>query len=346
MAMTAADWAALAAAGQEGGTAYLEALYAQTQGQVPAPPAPAASVPPATSVSPPAGQGMTTDANGNPITDQDATAILQAELSSWGFGQDAQQWAAAQITSNNSIDQVLYSLRQQPFYTNSIFGQVAAARSANNLPAMTEAQILSYQDYATGVAQQAGLPAGFVNTPELVELMGKDVSTAELDARITTAYTDYAKSDPNTQAALQQDYGVTPGNAAAYFLDPDKALPVLQQQFTTAQMQGAAVTTGYGTINQQQGQLMAQLGTTQTQAETGFTDLAKEAQLFNQLPGEGIPGITQDVQLGAEFGGNAQDQEAIKLKGEERAAPFAGNYHFAETQGRGITGLGSTPRNG
>ena len=294
---------------------------------------------------------MTTDANGNPVTTQDATAILSSELASWGFGQDAVAWATQQIQSNDSIDQILYSLRTQPFYVNSVFGQVATARTKAGLPAMTESQILSYQDYATGVAQQAGLPAGFINTPELVQLMGNDVSTAELDARITTAYTAYEKADPTVKASLQNYYNVTPGQAAAYFLDPTRALPLLQQQFTAAQMGGAAQVTGYtqatgNALSQAQAENMAQLGTTQTQAETGFTKLAEQSQLFNPLPGENQPAIGEEQQLGAEFGGNATDQRAITEEAQSRENVFAGNYHYAETQGRGITGLGSVPRNG
>lgn len=298
--------------------------------------------------SPPPGTGMTTDANGNPITTQDAVAILSQELTSWGFGQDAIDWAKAQIQSNNSIDQILYSLRQQDFYKKSIFGLVAAERTANNLPAMTEAQILSYKDYAIGVAQQAGLPPGFIDTPELVTLMGNDVSTAELDARITQGYVAALKSDPATLAAFRQyeGLGVGPGALAAFYLDPTKALPLIQQMFAAAQMGGAAANTGYGGISEAQAQLLAQLGTTQTQAETGFTALAKQHELFNALPGEGAPAITQEMQLAAEFAGNAEDQQMIKQRGEQRAAAFAGNYKFAETPNRGITGLGPVPRNG
>lgn len=300
---------------------------------------------------PAAGVNMTTDANGNPVTDQDAVAILSQELTSWGFGSDAIQWAKQQIQSNNSIDQILFSLRNQPFYQNSLFGQVATARSKAGLPAMTEAQILTYKDYAIGVAQQAGLPPGFISTQELVTLMGKDVSTAELDARITQGYTAASKADPATLAALSKYYGVTVGHLAAYYLDPDRALPLIQQQFLAAQMGGAATTTGYtaatgNTLSQTQAMLLAQLGTTQTQAETGFTKLASEAQLFNALPGTSETNINETQQLGAELEGNAQDQQVIQQRAQQREAVFAGNYHFAETQNRGITGLGNVPRNG
>jgi hypothetical protein len=299
---------------------------------------------------PAAGVAMTTDANGNPVTQTDAVSILAQELVSWGFGQDAIAWATAQIQSNNSIDQVLYSLRNQPFYKNSLFGQVAATRAKAGLPAMTEQSILAYQDTAVGVAQQAGLPPGFINTAELVQLMGNDVSPAELDARITAGYTGAAKSDPNTLNYLYQNFGVTPGGLAAYWLNPTTALPLLQNQFTASQIGGAAVTSGY-TANQPQltaSQTMsiAELGVTQQQAQTAFTKLASEQQLLQQLPGQGVPGIDQATQLGAEFGGNAADQQAIQRKAQEEEATMSGNYHFAETQGRGITGLGTVPRNG
>jgi hypothetical protein len=301
---------------------------------------------PPTSTTPPAGVAMTTDANGNPITQNDAIAILSQELSSWGFGSDAVTWATQQITSNNSIDQILYSLRQQPFYVNSMYGQVMQARQAANLPAMTEAQINSYKDYAVGVMQQAGLPTNFINDQEMVTLMSHDVSTAELDARITQGLSKAIQSPPQVLAALQQYYGVTPGGLAAYFLDPNRALPLLQNQFTSAQIGGAAVQTGYGHISQPQAMAIAQMGKTQADAVTGFTNLAKEAQLFTALPGSGEQGINQEIQLGAEFGGNAADQMAITQRTDQRKAAFSGYYKYAETQGRGITGLGVAPRNG
>ena len=307
---------------------------------------PKAYVPGAQPITPPVGTGMTTDANGNPITDQNAVAILSSELSAWGFGTDAISWATAQIQSNASVDQILYSMRQQPFYKTSIFGQVMDARAKAGLPAMTEAQILSYKDYAIGLAQQAGLPAGFITTNELTTLMGQDVSTAELDSRITQGYQAALKTSPDVLAQLQTYYGVTPGQLAAYYLDPTKALPLIQQQFTSAQIGAQATRTGYGQLGQDQAMYLSQLGVTDTTAKTGFTDLAKQAQLFNALPGSGEQGINQQVQLGAEFGGNAQDIQAIQQRAQQRTAVFAGNYHFAETQNRGITGLGSVPRNG
>jgi hypothetical protein len=350
MTMTAADWAGLAQAGAEGGTSYLETLYAQQQAAAANPEnsVSAAAPVPVPATTPPAGTGTTTDANGNPVTTQDATAILSSELASWGFGQDAVQWATQQIQSNNSVDQILYSMRQQPFYVNSIFGQVAKARSAANLPAMTEAQILSYHDYATGVAQQAGLPPGFINTPELVQLMGNDVSTSELDSRITTGLTAALKSPADTIAQMDQYFGSgqSTGALAAYFLDPTRALPLLQQQFTAAQIGSNATRTGYGSIDETTAMGLSQLGVTDDTAKTGFTDLAKQAQLFSALPGSGEQTIGQDVQLGAEFSGNAQDQQEVAQRSQQREAAFQGNYHFAETQNRGLTGLGSVPRNG
>lgn len=295
---------------------------------------------------PSAGVSMTTDANGNPVTQADAIAILSQELSTWGFGQDAITWATQQIQSNNSVDQILFSLRQQPFYVNSIFGQVAAARQQAGLPAMNEAQILAYKDYATGLAQQAGLPAGFMTDAELTTLMGRDVSTSELDARITQGYVDAMKASPDVIHQMHTYYGVGYGGLAAYYLDPSRALPLLQQQFASAQIGAQAGRTGFGAIGQQTAMELAKLGVTNDQARTGFTDLAKQAQLFNALPGSGEQGIQQSIQLAAEFGGNGADQQLIEQRKNERLAQFAGSYRFAETQGRGITGLGSAPRNG
>lgn len=276
----------------------------------------------------------------------DAIAILTNELTAWGFGQDAINWAIQAVQSNQSTNQILVSLRQQPFYQNSIFGQVAKARAAAGLPAMSEQAILNYKDYVIGVAQQAGLPQGFINDAELVQLIGSDVSTSELDARITQGYVDALKAPQDTRDMLQQYYGIDTGHLAAYYLDPKKALPLLQQQFQAAQLGAAATRTGFGALDRASAEQLASLGVTESQGEKGFSDLAKQQQLFNALPGSAEQAIGTQVQLAAEFGGSAPAEQEIQARQDERKATFEGGYRFAETQGRGITGLGPAQRNG
>lgn len=314
------------------------------------PTGPAATTTPAASTTPasttPSTPTTVDDANGNPIPTQDATALISSELTSWGFGSDAVNWVTGEIQSNKGVDQILNDLRAQPFYVNSIFGQVNAARQAKGLGDMTEAQILAYQDYAVGDLSQAGIPQGFLTQNELVQLMGGDVSTSELDARVTQGFVDATKADSNTKSVLANDYGVDIGNLAAYYLDPTKALPLLQSQFAAAQIGGAALRTGYGSLSADTLNDLAAQGITPDAAQTGFSDLGKQSQLFNPLPGSNQAPINQQVQLAAEFGGDAADQQAIKSVADQRVAAFAGNYKFAETAGRGITGLGPAPQNG
>ncbi len=308
------------------------------------PAAPAAPAPPA--ASPPAATSPPTGAD--QAAQGDAIAIITAELTSWGFGADAINWAVSQVQSNQSTNQILQSLRQQPFYQNSIFGQVAATRQRAGLPAMTESQILAYKDYAVGVMQQAGLPQGFINDSELVTLMGHDVSTSELDARITQEYVKAAQAPQDVRDTFDAWYGVQNGlgNLAAYYLDPQRAFPLLQQQLQSAQIGAVAARTGYGALTQETAMGLAQQGVTEAQAKTGFSKLSGEQQLFNALPGSGEQGIAQQVQLAAEFGGNAQAEQEITQRQEQRQAVFQGGYKYAETAGRGITGLGPAPRNG
>lgn len=269
----------------------------------------------------------------------DAIALLSQELTSWGFGQDAISWATNAIRSNEGVDQVLYSLRQQPFYLNSIFGQTNSARTHNGLPVMTEAQILAYEDTAHSLAQQAGLPPGFMSTPELATLMGSDVSSAELDARITQGYTAASQAPQSVKDQLAAFYGVDTGHLAAYYLDPARALPLLQKQFQASQIGSQAQTTGYGSIDRAAAEGLAAQGVTDANARTGFSHLAHESPLFTPLPGSSEQFIGQGVQLGAEFGGNGADQTAITQRAQQRVSAFAGSYKYDQGN-RGITGLG------
>lgn len=304
-------------------------------------------VPPRRPATTPSG-GTTPPTGAQQAANADATAIITMELQGWGFGQDAINWAASEIASNKSTNQILADLRAQPFYENSIFGQTNAARQAAGLPAMTEQQILTYKDTVMGTATNAGIPTGFITDADLVQLMGKDVSATEVDSRITTEYVNAVKAPQGVRDTLNAWYGTGTSNGAlaAYYLDPNKALPLLQQQLTAAQLGAAATRTNYGTISRGTAEQLASLGVTESQGETSFAKLGGEAQLFNALPGSGEQAISQQVQLAAEFGGDAQAQQEITQRADQRKAEFAGSYRYAETAGRGITGLGPAPRNG
>lgn len=193
------------------------------------------------------------------------------------------------------------------------------------------------------IARSAGLPQGFMTDSELTQLMGADVSTTELDQRVTNGYVKALQAPPEVKQALSDYYGLSTGGLAAYYLDPNKALPLLEKQLTSAQIGGASIRTGYGEVGQTTAEGLAAQGVTETGAQTGFGHLATLSPLFNPLPGEsGATPITQAEQLGSEFANNAQDQLLIKQASDTRKAVFQGGGRYDEST-KGLGGLGNAP---
>ena len=285
------------------------------------------------------GTGGTFTPQGGTQAQQDAMSVIQTMLDSYGLGSLA-SWAWTELTSGKSVDQITFDLRQTPTYQQSIFGQTNKARQAGGLPVMTEAEILAYKTQASQMYSEAGLPKNFYSTDaQLAAFMGQDISMSELTKRVQDGYEQAAQAPPEIRQALTDLYGVDQGHLAAFFLDPTAALPLIQQRFRAAQISGVAAITGYGELTQTPAEQLAQMGVTQQQAQSGFTQLGGEQQLFGALPGTQEAEIGQQVQLGAEFMGNAADQLTIEQRAAQRKAAFQGGGQYAQTT-KGIAGVG------
>lgn len=268
---------------------------------------------------------------------QSAYDDIQSVLAQYGLSSLA-SWAWGEITGGKSEAQVVLDLQNQQGFKDA-FPEIALRQQAG-LPAISVSDILSYRDQATSIMRAAGLPAGFWDSPaDFTQLIGGDVSLQELSNRVSLASQAVYQAPKEVLDAFQRDFGVSAGGLAAYFLDPTKAEPLLQQQFAAAQIGGAGTISGYGTTAGIDNQL-AGLGVTMQGAMTGFGDLGAKKQLFTTLPGESGQGVSQAQQIGAEFENNADDQALINRIAAQRKAQFAGSGGFEQTSA-GFSGLGT-----
>ncbi len=180
------------------------------------------------------------------------------------------------------------------------------------------------------------------------------MSPVEFSDRINQGYQLVAQADPTVVKAMQDFYGVSTGQLAAYFLDPTKAAPILHQQAISAQLGGASAMAKFtgtqqtGTpegISADQAFRLAQLGVTQPQAQQGFQKLAIERQLYQPLPGGGQVGnpLTTDQLLNAQFGSDAQTQLQLQLQAEFEKGTTQQGTQVAQTSA-GATGVGAVQR--
>lgn len=283
--------------------------------------------------------GGPTSSGGTPVAQVDPSALadITSILDQYGLGSLA-QWAWGELTAGKTESQVVLDLYNTPEF-NAAFPEIGLRQQAG-LPPISPADILSYRDQAMQLFRAAGLPAGFYDSPsDFTQFIAQDVSLSELQQRVNLASQAVYQAPKAVLDAFQRDFGVGPGGLTAYFLDPSRAEPLLQQQFAAAQIGGAGTLAGYGTDASLDTRLAGE-GVTFQGALSGFSDLGAKRQLFNPLPGENGRAITADQQIGAEFEQNATDQALINTEAARRRAQFQGGGGFAQSS-QGFTGLGS-----
>lgn len=314
------------------------------QGNPVAPTPPSPPTPPPTPPSPPPVPPAPPAPPLNP-TQQSAWAQLAQTLQQYGFtGTDLsalEDLVKTELINGSGTDQITLDLDASPEFARRF--PAIVYRRANNLPPISPADYLSLQTSYQQLEHSAGLPPQMFDSAHWDSLIAADVSPTEYSTRINQGYVAAIQAPPEVRQALQDYYQVGPGDLTAFFLDPGKALPIIQQRFAAAQIGGASVRTGFGEVNAGQAQRLAQLNVTADAAQTGFTALEHERQLTGVLPGQSQTALSTDALLGAQFGGDAAAQEELVRRAEAQKNQFTQGGAFGATQ-TGATGLGQVVR--
>jgi hypothetical protein len=290
-----------------------------------------------------------------PLTDyqEDAFAYLRELLESYGL-ESLSQFALDQVINGTSATQFRQMLWERPEFRQRF--KVIFDRQAKGLAAMTPQEVIEFETRARQTLRAAGLPPSFYDSQDdFYNFMVNDVSLTELTDRIKLAETAAYNLDPVTRAELDRLWGTSPGDLTAYFLDPNRALPILQQRLLASQVAGGAVRAGYagqqagGMLTREEAERLASLGITGEQAAKGFGEIVTGQELYNPLPGE-IYGeafpkeiVSRTEQFSAVFEGNAAVQERIRRRRANRAAAFRSGGSFTTDQvGFGGLGAGTT----
>jgi hypothetical protein len=269
---------------------------------------------------------------------EDALSYLQSTLDEYGLG-SLGNWAWEQIQNGYTPDRVIQNLRQTKEYQVRFAGM--EARRAAGLSAISEGEYIAYERDVRAMMRSAGMPESFYDEPsDFANFIGNDVSPAEMQARINDGFLAASQAPAEVREQLQSLYGISGSGLAAYFLDPDRALPLLQRQFSSAQISGAASRTGYGALGVGEAERLAELGVSAAEAQQGFSALEESSELFNALPGETAAEITRAQQQAAIFEGDADARSLLRKRGEERVSQGSGAQSFSVGQG-GVAGLGT-----
>lgn len=220
-----------------------------------------------------------------------------------------------------------------------------AERRRRGLGEYSASEYLRMEDDLLTQMRFAGLPQGFYDDPasDLAGFIGNNVSPEELAGRIQQGFRAVREADPTVVAEFQRLYGVSEGDLAAYFLDPEQARPLFDARVAARQAQAASVAAqatrqAQMQISQAQAEELVTAGVTAQEAQAGFMALGQTQGLFRpQMQGE--EQITAEEQVAGTFGTRPEAVRRIASRRRQRQAALEGGGGFAGQQGQ--TGLGT-----
>jgi len=225
---------------------------------------------------------------------------------------------------------ILFELRDtQQFKTRF---SANAARVQRGLPELEPATYVQLEQSYRDTLRANGLPTGFYDEPDdFRRLLEGDVSPAELNQRIQQGYRLVADADPEVKRQMQTLYGVNEQQLAAYFIDPDRATPLLTRQAQAAQVAARAREQAGFQLSAATVEDLIARGYTEQEAQQTFQRVGELAGLYQEMGGEAM--LTAEQKVGAAFGFDVEARRQIEQRQRQRLAEFEAGGQFARTSG-------------
>jgi hypothetical protein len=237
-------------------------------------------------------------------------------------------------TAGYNSDAIVMMLRQTPEYKARF---PAMETMMKNGRAISESAYIEYERTTAQIEQRYGLPSGLL-MGSVTDMLVNDVSVAEMNDRVTLAVADSMMAPQDLKDTLAEFYGLDPSTAlAAYYLDPEKAMPLLEKQSASARIGVWATRQGVGGVGVQTAEELQALGLSEQQAQAGFGKVAGQAGL---AAGRGDT-ASQQALIGANLKGTEADAAAVERAAKSRVGRFGSGGQFAATR-EGISGIGSS----
>lgn len=299
--------------------------------------APGGGIAPPGYVPPPTGPAATPPLS---VAQSDALARLMQILNQYGLG-SLSEWVKAKLVEGASEAQIALELYDRPEFQQR-FPAIAARRAAGLTP-VSPAEILAYERSVSQLMHMAGLPAPFGAGDYAQELLMKDVSIAELSARIEQGFMKVTQAPPEVRAAFGRYFGVNGDNAlAAIFLDPNKSLPELEKMAMTSFVGGIGSRYGVNLALDKAKQI-ADTGLSEAAVWQGYRQLDQLSPLFDETLAEKVDYTKEGVGVDAVFGTQPGAEGQLDQRRRTRVNAFAGSGGALTTQ-TGVVGLGVADR--
>lgn len=263
----------------------------------------------------------------------DAFSRLRTLLNRFGLGE--LEGAVNNIITSGAVDlndanAIIFAIRDQPAYQRRFAGN--AARAKKGLPELDPSSYIGLEESYRQLMQSNGLPTGFYDQlSDFQRLIEGDVSPSELQDRIEQGYRRVRDADPEVKRQMRELYGVDDNALTAYFLDPEKAAPLLTRQARAAQISARGREQAGLQLTAASAEDLAARGITPEQAQEAFARRGQLEGLYQPLTGE--EALTEQEALGATFGYDVQAQQRLERRRAQRVGEFQGGGQFARTSG-------------
>lgn len=236
------------------------------------------------------------------------------------------------VKQGYEADAVIALIRTTPEYKERFPAMEALSKKQR---AISEAAYIEFERNAAQLERAFGLPAGMLGKDTVTNLLTNEVSANELEQRVSMAAAGAYQAPAELREVFSQYYGIDSGGLTAYFLDPDKALPLLNKQYATAQIGTEAQMQDFN-IAVGMAERLTEAGVTQAQAREGFSQISRQRG-FTQGRGDIV---TQEQLVSGTLLQDQQAQQAIERAQKARKGRFEGGGGFTASQ-QGVGGLGT-----
>jgi hypothetical protein len=247
------------------------------------------------------------------------------------------------ITDKSTVDDIGVAMQASPafakrFPANKILADKGKAQ-------YSVSQYLTLEADFRSRLQSAGMPANFYDSPEdFQQMIANEVSPNELSARIEMGYQAVRNAPKQVVDQFKTLYGVSEGDLAAYFIDPEAAKPTFDKYEAERQARSALIASQAATqaniqLDRAAAEELARAGVQGAGAQEGFAAISEQQELFNPMRA-GEAAITQQEQIAGTFGTNAEARKKIAQRKRERQASFQTGGSLLTTQ-QGNIGLGT-----
>lgn len=197
---------------------------------------------------------------------------IRSSFQQWGMPDGFADRVIDITRDARSPEQALLQIRDTQEYRQRFAGNIA--RQKAGLPMLSEDEYLGLERSYAEALQFYGVPGDAFGQDDYAKWISGDVSVAEVQARAEIAGTLAQRKDPQLWKELESR-GITKGDAAAYLLNPDKALPAIQKKLSSAEIGVAAREAGMRFGNKFENMLVDK-GVDAGQARQAFQAVAED----------------------------------------------------------------------